>query len=186
MERRKRFHLSKENYIGYEIYFLTLCCAHRASAFSKATLAAEIVSILKDEAARAGFLLHAWCLMPDHLHVLVDGTRDDADLFRFVTRFKRRSTGLRYYGGNELWQRNFYDHIVRNREVLAKVAGYIWMNPVRKGMCEFVNEYPYSGSLTMPWKSASDDPWIPPWKDKAERADEKNRPLRPPSCKHRL
>ena len=180
MERRKRFHLSRDNYIGYEIYFLTLCSAYRAPAFSEATLAAEIVSILKDEATLAGFLLHAWCLMPDHLHVLIEGTREDSDLFRLVTRFKRRTTALHHHGGKELWQRNFYEHILREREALGSVAGYIWMNPVRKSLCQYVNEYPNSGSLTMPWKPVEGDPWIPPWRRNA--ADAKNRlPQRPAS-----
>ena len=53
-----------------------------------------------------------------------------------------------------LWQKKFYDHILRPRDEPAGVAGYIWMNPVRKGLCEDPWQYPYSGSFVMDWKKA--------------------------------
>jgi putative transposase len=176
LKQRKHFHLLRDNYIGRRIYFVTICSATRAPRFLERGWVERVISVMKEEAATAGFLLHAWCLMPDHLHILVEGAADNADLFRFTTRFKRRTACLCASTGDApLWQRNFYEHIVRDYEVLGRVAAYIWMNPVRKGLCEVANEYPFSGSLTMPWKAASEDPWMPPWK--AKRADEKNRPL---------
>jgi hypothetical protein len=78
--------------------------------------------------------------MPDHLHLLVTGS-DDAPLIRFVQHFKQ-ATGHRRAG---LWQRSYYDHVLRYEEDLASVARYIWGNPVRAGIVENVTEYTYSG-----------------------------------------
>jgi hypothetical protein len=84
--------------------------------------------------------------MPDHLHALVLGRHDAADLIRFVQRFKqvtafdfKRETGLR------LWQQSFYDHVLRVEEDLADVAAYIWANPVRAGLAAQPDEYPLLG-----------------------------------------
>ena len=43
-----------------------------------------------------------------------------------------------------LWQKNFYDHIVRKEESLLKIAEYIVDNPVRKELVSEWEEYPYS------------------------------------------
>ncbi|MBN2380988.1 hypothetical protein JXM67_14415 [candidate division WOR-3 bacterium] len=44
-----------------------------------------------------------------------------------------------------MWQRGYYDHILRKEEDLEIVANYIWGNPVRKGLAETIEEYPFSG-----------------------------------------
>jgi len=44
-----------------------------------------------------------------------------------------------------LWQRYFYDHVLRNEEDLKNVALYVLENPVRKGMVENWQDYPYCG-----------------------------------------
>jgi hypothetical protein len=78
--------------------------------------------------------------MPAHLHLLVTGGHD-ASLVRFVQHFKQ-ATGHCHPG---LWQRSYYDHILRQEEDLGDVARYVWANPVQAGMVENVSAYPYSG-----------------------------------------
>jgi REP element-mobilizing transposase RayT len=93
--------------------------------------------------------------MPDHLHLLVD-TEDDANLIGFVKRFKQ-TTGWwfrnRYLAGSlkaspaSLWHKSYYDHVLRSEEGLPQVAKYIVGNPVRAGLVESPEDYPFSGSL---------------------------------------
>jgi hypothetical protein len=78
--------------------------------------------------------------MPDHLHLLVSGG-DRSRLIRFVQHFKQ-ATGHRSPG---LWQRSFYDRILRYEEVVEEVAFYIWSNPVQAGLVEDAKDYAYSG-----------------------------------------
>ena len=82
--------------------------------------------------------------MPNHLHILVTGT-EDAPLVRFVQHFKQ-ATGHRHPG---LWQRSYYDHILRYEETIEDVAWYIWGNPVRAGMVADALDYPYLGPREM-------------------------------------
>jgi len=93
--------------------------------------------------------------MPDHLHLLV-GADPDANLIGFVKRFKQ-TTGWwfrnRYLAGSlkasptSLWQRSYYDHVVRSEEGLLQIAKYIVANPVRAGLVESSVDYPLSGSF---------------------------------------
>lgn len=48
-----------------------------------------------------------------------------------------------------LWQKSYYDHVLRQEEDLQAVARYIWANPVRANLVQNTNDYPYPGSLTM-------------------------------------
>jgi hypothetical protein len=48
-----------------------------------------------------------------------------------------------------LWQRGYYDHVLRQDEDLHRVAAYIVANPVRAGICPDALAYRFSGSETM-------------------------------------
>jgi hypothetical protein len=112
-------------------------------------------------------MVHAYCLMPDHLHMLVQGTDFSANLTKFMRIFKSRTAfAFQQREGRKLWEMSYYDHILRESESAEDVAHCIWWNPVRKELCASPFEFPFSGSQTIPWKTqpspASD--WRPPWR----------------------
>ncbi len=124
-----------------------------------------LIDMLRQESVSAQFLVYAYCIMPDHLHVLVQGLDTTSDLLAFVKRLKQ-STGYEFRKRfhRNLWQKKFHDHILRENEAVQSVAVYIWMNPVRKGLCANPSNYPYSGSFVLDWKNAPTPakPWTPP------------------------
>jgi REP-associated tyrosine transposase len=164
---RKNIRLAPQNYLGYGIYFVTICCHNRDPLFADLSFAHGALSHLLSIAARHSFLLHAFCLMPDHLHILSEGNSPQSNLLRFITAFKQR-TALAHRNRAEgpLWQTKFYDHILREPNQLESVASYILANPVRRGLCEDAASYPLSGSQTLNWKKlcANASVWQPPWK----------------------
>ena len=105
-----------------------------------------VVDCLRHEAKRLEFRLIAYCLMPDHLHLLVIPPGAGKDVSAFVGAFKSRSTRLLWSKGlqRRVWQASFYDHVLRKDEDIEAVAAYITANPVRKGMVSCPEEYPYS------------------------------------------
>jgi putative transposase len=109
----------------------------------------------------------AYCFMPDHLHLLTNGLREDSDLRRFVKDLKQRTAfSFKRMVRKELWQRYFYDHVLRPGENWQAVASYIWMNPVRKSLCRDSGDWPFSGSQVFDWKALMKAPealWVPPW-----------------------
>ena len=107
--------------------------------------------------------------MPDHLHILVEGLTDRSNLISFMLAFKQsteKSAAKTFH--HPLWQRSFYDHILRGRDSSDSLSWYIWLNPVRKGLCAQPWDYPFSGSFTLDtldWKRSQQPPsWTPPWK----------------------
>jgi putative transposase len=164
---RKNVRLSNANYAGRKAYFITICCDRRRSYLSSQTTADAIIAALNEVAAKHSFLLHAYCVMPDHIHFLAGGQDVDSDLLKFLNEFKSR-TAYRFKKecNQRLWERSYHDHILRKNDAIESVASYIWSNPVRKGLCKHPQEFPFSGSLTMDWMSSAgvEHTFIPPWK----------------------
>jgi putative transposase len=98
--------------------------------------------------ARAeGFEILAYCLMPDHMHLLVEGTTERSDLQRFVKLSKQRS-GFHFtrIAGRPLWQDGYFERILRHDEDAMAIARYILENPVRAGIVDWPTKYRYLGS----------------------------------------
>ena len=105
--------------------------------------------------------------MPDHLHLELAGLSPESDLISLLRDFKGGSTArIRTVGQTHLWQRSFYDHILREGERERGVAWYIFNNPVRKGLVADSRDWPHTGSWMLDWKrlSAPLEEFVPPWK----------------------
>jgi putative transposase len=163
---RKKTRLPSENYVGIRAHFVTICCDLKHTYLAETQVATRVVFLLQECAAGRSFLLHAYCLMPDHLHLLAEGTQPDSDLLEFMRVFKLRTAfEFRQSHGRPLWEMSYYDHILRSSDSIEGVACYIWWNPVRKRLCSSPQEYPFSGSQTIQWmQCASRCPsWSAPW-----------------------
>jgi putative transposase len=165
----KNIRLNRLRYLGQSSYFVTLCCAHRRPVFANSKNAARLVEILRKHSIMHRFAVCAYCVMPDHFHALISGLDPTSSLLAFIKNLKQ-TTSREYQKQfrEALWQKKFYDHILRPRDNPAGVAAYIWMNPVREGLCKDPREYPYSGSFVMDWKKAISpvESWTPDWKAK--------------------
>jgi REP element-mobilizing transposase RayT len=158
--RRRSIRLAGYDYSQAGVYFVTICAADRMSLFGRVadgrtnlSALGESVSKewLRSEKIRRELELDHWVLMPNHLHgvcVLVpsDGNRDVApvhpglsrpprSLGSFVAGFKAATTRLareRFgFSAPSLWQSNYWEHIVRNEDELARIREYIALNPAR-------------------------------------------------------
>ncbi len=105
--------------------------------------------------------------MPDHVHLLVEGESLESNLIRFVSSLKQKTGyAFKQETGEALWERSFFDYILRNDREVDGIAGHIWMNPVRKHIVDEPASHPYSGSFTIEWppQARPDLEWKPPWK----------------------
>lgn len=93
-----------------------------------------IWELLMNERERESVALHAACLMPDHLHVVVSPRT--VSILRWVQGFKSFST--RQVAGEArlraIWQPSFYDRLVRDVEDFANVVRYVVSNPAVAGV----------------------------------------------------
>ena len=83
--------------------------------------------------------------MPDHIHWLVQ-LGGDQKLGGLVQRLKGRSArriNLAHTLSSKVWQAGFHDHALRAEEDIEDVASYLIHNPLRAGLVDDYNEYPY-------------------------------------------
>ncbi len=155
-KQRKQIHLKGFNYSSHEdVFFLTICTAHKQPYFSDPNISKTILDELEHRRASKEIKLFCYCIMPDHLHMLISleenyarkkGAFGERILQNWVSAFKRytaRTAGQRFEI-KQLWQSNFYDHVLRREESLVEICSYILNNPVRRGTVSSWEEYPYS------------------------------------------
>jgi putative transposase len=85
--------------------------------------------------------------MPDHVHLLIEGCSEQADMIRFVHMAKQRS-GFAFSQEyrSRLWQPSYHDHVLRDEDATLSVARYMFENPVRAGLVKSPREYSLLGS----------------------------------------
>jgi putative transposase len=146
---RKNIRLPAADYLGRREYFFTLCFHNRRHLGQNTRIAQWLIARLRQHANKRNFFVHAYCIMPDHMHLLAVGAKDDSNAVAFIESFKQETAhGFSKRTHRRLWQFKYYDHILRYRDSTEGVAWYIWMNPVRKGICRAPAEYPFLGSFT--------------------------------------
>jgi putative transposase len=169
---RKNIRLPASSYIGQREYFVTFCCDERRPVFAEPAKALWLIEELRRHSVRHHFAVYAYCMMPEHFHALVRGLELGSDLLVFLKGFKQETAySFRKKFHADLWQKKFYDHILRSDDSAERVAAYIWANPVRKGICGDALEYPFSGSFVLDWKVLISPVavWEPSWKAKARK-----------------
>lgn len=149
MESRKPRRLASFSYQGEYIYFVTACSDWKRKVFTDKETCESVLETLKKIALKQKFMLHVWCFMPDHLHIVVQGKDDSALLRSFIKQFKQVSSyQYKKQMGKRLWQDGYYEHVLRKEEVLKEVVLYVLQNPTRKGIVSRCLDYPYLGSDT--------------------------------------
>ncbi len=97
------------------------------------------------------YRLHAWVIMPDHVHLLLNpvvrhGT--PVSLSMIVHTIKRVSAARinrRRGDSGSIWQPNYWDSTIRNKTHYRRVRRYIRMNPVKKGLVKSPGEWEWMG-----------------------------------------
>jgi putative transposase len=151
---KKRIHLKDFDYTGYYRYFITICTLEKQAIFVNKSVVDPIIDFLKRLSNDYNFIVWAYCFMPDHLHLLLEGTDSSSNLKKFIAMFKQKTAF--WYKQNyraRLWQINYYEHVLRRKEDTKEIAYYIFTNPVRAKLVDDYRDYPYSGSFEFDFKN---------------------------------
>ena len=110
-------------------------------------VAAVLVEALNFYARHQAYTLLAFCLMPNHVHLVVALPEEAPLLARTLQGLKaytaRHLNRLRQASG-QVWQRESYDHRVRNADELRRIINYVLRNPVQAGLCAEWQHWPYT------------------------------------------
>jgi REP element-mobilizing transposase RayT len=97
----------------------------------------------------SGWKVGRYVLMPDHVHFFVAPSERELDLSKHMQSFRSlvtrqlRPLGVPY----PLWQREFFDHLLRSDESYERKWQYVFENPVRHRLVNDPKQWPYSGEL---------------------------------------
>ena len=150
-------------------YFFTVTLADRSSR-----LLVERIELLRraysNVQRRLPFELVAICILPDHLHAIWALPEGDADFAlrwnlikggfsRVIPIAPQRSASKWAKREKGIWQRRYWEHVIRDDADLARHIDYIHFNPVKHGLVSRVADWPYSsfhqyvtrGSLPSDW-----------------------------------
>lgn len=129
-----------------ETYFVTFNCFQRKRLLQSARMAQLTIELLLHYRSEGKYLLHEFVVMPNHFHALLTSLLSTS-LESAVSIVKgsisyraRRDFGLKW----ELWQTSFVDRRVRDSFEYQRIRKYILENPVKAGLCETAEQWPYS------------------------------------------
>jgi len=126
-------------------YMITSQTWGRRDLFSKERWAQLLIDTIYHYRGTA-YLLHAFVVMPDHIHVLLTPKTSLEKAVQFIKGgFSYRAK--KELGSNmEVWQKGFSDHRIRDLADYEGHVVYIHENPVRKRLCKRASEFPYSSA----------------------------------------
>ena len=141
-ERNKQKRIKMEAWLDSSIG----CCA--LSHPQVATVVQE--TFIKFDGVKYNLL--AWCIMPNHVHILIEPL---ISLHRIVQSWKsytgrwalkhNTELGLGVPGSRTFWMREYWDRYIRDTQHLKSVVEYILNNPVKAGICHTPENFKFSG-----------------------------------------
>ncbi len=159
MESKKKNRLKDYDYSQDSIYFITICTKDRKNLFWIKSVGASIARptdnyILSDVGiiAEIGIKnmtkyypvnIDCYVVMPNHIHILIELKNDcgRAMLAPTIPRIIQQYKGyVTKNVGYSLWQKSFYDHIVRSEDEYLKILYYIQTNPLKWSIDKYYTE----------------------------------------------
>ena len=153
--------ISKDN----PCYYITSVTHNRLPVFRTNKLKQITCEAVNEARKSGGFLIFAYVIMPDHFHIITDGSRKASDTLRFLNGITahriikylkennfsssldklRHETKKREYKYS-LWEHHSNTFLITSESTFVQRVNYIHLNPVRAGMVERAEDYLYSSA----------------------------------------
>jgi putative transposase len=137
-------------------YFTTFSTAERRRIFQVESSATLMVDTLQRYRREGRFLLHAFVVMPHHVHALITPAADVA--LEKAIQFIKGGFSFQLKSRGDVWERGHFDKRVPDRAAYDACVTYIHQNPVVARMVQDDRAYPYSSAALI----GSMDP-MPEW-----------------------
>jgi putative transposase len=139
-------------------YFFTVVTHRRQPFLTDERCRVALRNAINCVRSQMPFEIKAWVLMPDHLHAIWQMPPDDKDFSLRWSRIKQHvtrdcatwipqqdiSTSREKRGEGGLWQRRFWEHLIRDEADFSRHLDYIHYNPVKHGYVASAGDWPYS------------------------------------------
>ncbi len=170
-------------------YFFTVVTHERRRLSEDPDAVALLTWVIADVQRRHPFEVEAHVILPDHLHVLwqlPDGDADYPKRWRlikegFTKKWVKRhgptnpNPSRRAKGEQSIWQRRYWEHMIRDDRDFDAHLDYIHHNPVRHGLVRAPRDWPFSSFQAWIERGAYEPHWgtdemppLPSWAMRAE------------------
>ena len=130
-----------------EHYFITVCCRQRGrNLLAIPNVGYPLLETIKHRHARGTWYAHLGLIMPDHVHLVLRFPDLDKRVQTITSKWKEWTAKALKID----WQRDFFEHRLRKDENLRQKADYILANPIRAGLVDKVDDWPYL-FIADPW-----------------------------------
>ena len=141
------------------IYFVTFNTRNRACLLANEAVHNAFIDFSHAGHRTKGIAVGRYVIMPDHAHIFVAGPpsfrleqwgRMLKQALGRLVKPRAGSTGAsqkRPYSRDGIWQRGFFDHLMRNSESYARKWEYVRMNPMRVGLVKDPEDWPFQGQI---------------------------------------
>ncbi|GDY19838.1 hypothetical protein LBMAG56_11830 [Verrucomicrobiota bacterium] len=177
--------LERHHYQGHAVVFWTNTLEERARGWLTQEFHRVFRELVLHAAARYAVWCPAYCLMPDHLHLLWMGMRRSSDQLNAM-KFLRTCLEPALGAGHE-WQHQPHEHVLREEErkrnAFAQTCFYVLENPVRAKLVTNADEWPFIGAIVPGYPDVHplrEGYWKLFWERYVEERDAEPPPVGPP------
>jgi putative transposase len=129
------------------LFFVTVCTLHRRKIPSLPVAHKVLMTYGARAISEFNVAVGRYVIMPDHFALFIRGDQNFA-LANWVKGLKRTmSEAFPKEHRRFLWQPGFFDHLLRSDESYAQRWDYVRENPVRAGLVEVAEDWPYQGEI---------------------------------------
>jgi putative transposase len=119
------------------------------------------IKAVKKARDKADFQITAWVILPDHVHMILNVPNGDTSKIMQIIKLSfsgqyKCKTGIT----GSIWQRRYWDHIIRSTEDMNRHIDYIHYNPVKHGLVDSLKEYSLSSFRKFCREGLYDWNWI--------------------------
>lgn len=136
-------------------YFFTVNLLERSGNHLLVKHITELRESIRSVKVTHPFTIHAMVVLPDHLHCVIELPQGDGD---FATRWRlikgqfsksipptETLSAVRLRRGERgIWQRRYWEHLIRDEKDFAAHMDYVHINPLKHGLVNRVGDWPYS------------------------------------------
>ena len=132
------------------LYFFTACTADRRGRLANQAAFDVLSGLWARSAEHDGWFVGRFLLMPDHVHLFAMPNLQAVTRGRWLKMWK--SVSARELAMDEgtvgsLWQKDTFDHILRDADSYGAKWDYVRQNPVRAGLCAKPEDWPWQGEI---------------------------------------
>ena len=110
--------------------------------------------VIRQVRHRHPFKIDAWVVLPEHMHCVFTLPPDDCDFSlrwrliksgfsRALPKTETLSAERKKYGESGIWQRHYWEHLIRDEIDFQRHVDYVHVNPLKHGLAKRVRDWPY-------------------------------------------